>query len=527
MKEITRIHLAKTPYNIEVEARKMLQHYLEAIEKNLQADGDTMTEIEARIVELLNEKGSLGEKVVTVAEVQQVQQKLGEPGDFIDEEEATAQADGPRRLMRDTTSGMLGGVLAGIAAFYRIDVLWLRLAAVVLGLISFGTAFVLYLVLWLIMPATKTVADRLQLFGQKVTPSEIKRHLDDFSRDSERTKPLVVVLRGLLGLFWLAGGLLALLILGVGFGATGSHIFEASVVPAASGWLMIAFIAMVASGILLVAFCLVAAYASFTWKMNKRLGLSLGLVAVAGLLAFSGAIASGFYSRQVAQQAVAQHTHHQTRHLSQLQNVQHVVINGSAADVSYVVRPGQPTMKIDTVGAAITTDSVQLTTDGQQATVSIAPLPTDCQQRWNVVCQRHVTLYGPSLTTLTAHDATTVNYSAQSQARLAVIVGAGADFRLEEGRLAQLNVQAQPAATIDVTGGSVGEMIAQTTHEVTMELGNVDQLAITNPTACPVNGATEVRAQSLQVLIHNGQRQDNPEYQSQCLAVTLHQATQF
>ena len=55
MNEITRIHLAATPYNIELSAKKELEIYLQSIEKSLKADAETMREIESRIVELLTE----------------------------------------------------------------------------------------------------------------------------------------------------------------------------------------------------------------------------------------------------------------------------------------------------------------------------------------------------------------------------------------------------------------------------------------------------------------------------------------
>jgi len=56
MKEITRIHLAKTPYDIELDAKEVLQKYLSEIKQMMGAE-DTMYEIEARMVELLGERG--------------------------------------------------------------------------------------------------------------------------------------------------------------------------------------------------------------------------------------------------------------------------------------------------------------------------------------------------------------------------------------------------------------------------------------------------------------------------------------
>ncbi len=69
MKEITRIHLAKTPFEIETSAKKDLEKYLAEIEKNMQADADAMREIEARMVEILAERGVATSGVITVADV--------------------------------------------------------------------------------------------------------------------------------------------------------------------------------------------------------------------------------------------------------------------------------------------------------------------------------------------------------------------------------------------------------------------------------------------------------------------------
>lgn len=45
MKEVTRIHLAKTPYSIEVDAKKSLEKYVHEIEKVMHADAETMQEL--------------------------------------------------------------------------------------------------------------------------------------------------------------------------------------------------------------------------------------------------------------------------------------------------------------------------------------------------------------------------------------------------------------------------------------------------------------------------------------------------
>ena len=53
MKEITRIHLAKIPYEIELDAKKNLQKYLDELRKY--SDEEIFEDVEIRITEILAE----------------------------------------------------------------------------------------------------------------------------------------------------------------------------------------------------------------------------------------------------------------------------------------------------------------------------------------------------------------------------------------------------------------------------------------------------------------------------------------
>ena len=52
MKEITRIHLAKIPYEIEIYAKKRLEKYLKDL-KIYSGDEDIFEDVEIRITEIL------------------------------------------------------------------------------------------------------------------------------------------------------------------------------------------------------------------------------------------------------------------------------------------------------------------------------------------------------------------------------------------------------------------------------------------------------------------------------------------
>lgn len=66
----------------------------------------------------------------------------------------SAQGPAPRaRIRRDTHNGMIGGVAAGFARHLDVDVVWIRLAFVLLTVFGGGFGLVAYLAAWLIVPA--------------------------------------------------------------------------------------------------------------------------------------------------------------------------------------------------------------------------------------------------------------------------------------------------------------------------------------------------------------------------------------
>lgn len=60
----------------------------------------------------------------------------------------------PKRLMRDTQKGMIGGVCAGMAEYLDVDVTLVRVLYVVLSVVTAAFPGILvYILLWIIMPA--------------------------------------------------------------------------------------------------------------------------------------------------------------------------------------------------------------------------------------------------------------------------------------------------------------------------------------------------------------------------------------
>lgn len=73
-----------------------------------------------------------------------------------------------RRLFRLPTEGMMGGVCAGLAAYFAIDVVWVRLGYVLLTLCT-GIWFLLWLVQLIITPKAMTEDEIAAAHGMRGT----------------------------------------------------------------------------------------------------------------------------------------------------------------------------------------------------------------------------------------------------------------------------------------------------------------------------------------------------------------------
>ncbi len=62
----------------------------------------------------------------------------------------------PKRLTRSSRDKMLGGVCGGIGEYFGVDPTLIRLGFAVLAVLGAGSPFLLYLLLWIIVPLDTT-----------------------------------------------------------------------------------------------------------------------------------------------------------------------------------------------------------------------------------------------------------------------------------------------------------------------------------------------------------------------------------
>lgn len=192
MKRSLTINIFGTLYPIDEDAFELLRKYQDTIRAHfsqLESGQEIADDLECRIAELLNQYLAQGINSITIDNVRQIISQIGEPTQFADPRDIDPQSeptpfDGQsdpatpppyappapagKKLFRDPDHKVIGGVLSGLANYWGINPLWLRLAAILLAWISMGFAIVVYLVAWVSIPLAVTPADRLQMMGEPV-----------------------------------------------------------------------------------------------------------------------------------------------------------------------------------------------------------------------------------------------------------------------------------------------------------------------------------------------------------------------
>ncbi len=191
MKKTITINLSGAVFSIDEDAYELLKTYLEKIESHFSDEGerkDIITDIEARIAELFSEGGSSGSRPVTFQDVEKIIEIMGNPEDIADlADDSEIERDfgghyagrkGSRRIYRDVDNRIFGGVCSGMAAYWSIDALWIRIIFVILAIGALSGVFI-YLLLWLVIPPALTTAHKLEMRGEPVNISNIGRAVKD------------------------------------------------------------------------------------------------------------------------------------------------------------------------------------------------------------------------------------------------------------------------------------------------------------------------------------------------------------
>lgn len=469
MKEITRIHIAKVVYDIELPAKKELESYLKKLEKAAD-DPEVLADIEIRITELLQDQGVKNGDVITLTDLHTVQEKLGSPADFslddtANHDETETVTPISRRLYRDTDNALLGGVLSGLAAYTNTSVLLVRIIFIALLIISFGTMLIVYLLLWVLIPEATTNTEKLQLAGKPITLASLKSLADTQVDPTNRkrstamqsvicytlgTLSALTAIATLMATLW--GGLLlgtvnpfAAQLIGVEQYSSAPHLLVT--------WLLII------SGLLATALFTTLAYAFFSKTINQRIALIIVGIIITGMMTSSSAVffAAQFGSRYLPQQI--QQNIQPEEDTTNTHNVlkgpfafTHLVVDSSVtADVRYIVTRDTNQHMVEFSGSPVALQpNLTIDTNNAQATLSL-------KQATQPDTDATITIYGPELRTITTSGFDVSYHNITPQDSIEITAKAGT-FELEVGEYQHVITHTYNNARIDLDDATVHKL---------------------------------------------------------------------
>ena len=251
------ININSIVFHIEEDAYDTLRSYMIDIKKhfgNSAESKEILEDIENRIAEMFSERIQTGRKeVINLEDVHQVIDQMGRVSDFEGNEETTFEEEQgytPReaqnspiesfgkKLMRDPDDKIFGGVCSGLAHYFAIEPIWIRLLLVLFFLLG-GSGVLVYFILWIVMPMAETRADKMAMRGEKPNLQNFKKNFDEevkgfsdtFSATGERigngARTAGNVLGGCLGLIGKMIAWLMLIFAGLNiFGALIVYVFH-------------------------------------------------------------------------------------------------------------------------------------------------------------------------------------------------------------------------------------------------------------------------------------------------------------
>ncbi len=190
MNKTLNINLAGFIFHIDEDAYQELEGYLTKIKAqfvNTEGGEEIIQDIESRIAELFRLRISEAKEVINKEDVAEVIGIMGKPEDYLeaDDYEGAKQQKQEREqayfqrssriIYRDADNRIIGGVAAGLAHYFKIDPLWVRLLFVALFFAGFGT--LVYIILWIVVPKANTTVEKLQMRGERVNISNIEKSI--------------------------------------------------------------------------------------------------------------------------------------------------------------------------------------------------------------------------------------------------------------------------------------------------------------------------------------------------------------
>ncbi len=201
MQKIIQVTLGGRVIPIEEQAFADLDEYIHSLEIQFAGEegkDEILQDIENRIAELFAIKLDSGADVIDRADIKKVKETLGYASQLDEEPTPIGKQynnnhnrnytyePNMRRLYRNPNDRMIGGVCSGLANYFDIDPVIVRLVFAILFLTG-GIGVIAYLIAWAIIPAARTPQQMYQMTG--VPPMDFdtfKKNMTEELQDLKR-----------------------------------------------------------------------------------------------------------------------------------------------------------------------------------------------------------------------------------------------------------------------------------------------------------------------------------------------------
>ena len=158
MKKTLTINIGHSIFNIEEDAFEILNRYLDSIKnyfEKIDSDSDIIKDFELRIAENFSSKVSSSKQCIDLSDVKEVIEIMGSLDDFkeiyndTESENIKEEKTINNKLFRDSSNRIIAGVCSGIAEYFKIDPIIVR----VLFFIAVPLNLIVYIIFWIGIPS--------------------------------------------------------------------------------------------------------------------------------------------------------------------------------------------------------------------------------------------------------------------------------------------------------------------------------------------------------------------------------------
>lgn len=199
MKKTIRVSLAGSIFTVEEDAYKYLQEYQTALQRQYrrqQGGREIIHDIEVRMAELFNYKLDKVKQVITYLDVYEVIEVLGKPETFEEPKKNTTVNEDDfnvinrpkssyrkrsnkrwnkrsKSIFRDVDNRVLGGVCAGLGAYFGTNPVLFRVLFALLFFFG-GGSVIIYIIMWIAIPPAVSVTQKMEMRGEMINLDNIE-----------------------------------------------------------------------------------------------------------------------------------------------------------------------------------------------------------------------------------------------------------------------------------------------------------------------------------------------------------------